>query len=235
MLSRPDKHDKKDPELLTQTHLEQKQANRRFRMLADFFERIEYMHLVPQLIRNPDRYLTVDNDPFGSDFLVQIAKKKTNTRNARLKKINNALRSVVPKLLSIEFFIDTKGRSHIRGKYKHWRYSGAWQSEDQFSDGTLRLLGLLWSLQEQQSLILLEEPELSLHPGIIKYIPQMIAKVQARKRRQIFLSTHSAEILTDKGIGLDEVLTLIPSEEGTKIQHASSIKNIKELLDGGLT
>lgn len=46
---------------------------------------------------------------------------------------------------------------------KHWRPQGGWQREASFSDGTLRLIGLLWFLSRGDSPLLLEEPELSLH------------------------------------------------------------------------
>jgi hypothetical protein len=39
-------------------------------------------------------------------------------------------------------------------------------------------------------------------------------RVQRRTGRQIFISTHSPDLLRDEGIGLDEVLLFIPKEEG---------------------
>ena len=36
------------------------------------------------------------------------------------------------------------------------------------------------------------------------------------------MSTHSADLLQDRGIGMDEVLLLIPANEGTKVQAAGS-------------
>lgn len=37
--------------------------------------------------------------------------------------------------------------------------------------------------------MLLEEPELSLHPEIVRVLPQMLARVQRRSGRQVFVST----------------------------------------------
>jgi len=79
--------------------------------------------------------------------------------------------------------------------------------------------------------LLLEEPELSLHPGVVRVLPQMLARVQRRTGRQVFLSTHSPDLLRDEGIGLDEVLLLIPGREGTKVKTAGS--HICALLAGG--
>ena len=49
------------------------------------------------------------------------------------------------------------------------------------------------------------------------------------------ISTHSADLLSDKGIGGEEVLLLSPSAEGTDVKVASSIREIRDLLEGGLS
>jgi hypothetical protein len=49
------------------------------------------------------------------------------------------------------------------------------------------------------------------------------------------LSTHSADLLSDKGIGGEEVLLLSPGAEGTDVRVASSIREICDLLEGGLS
>ena len=235
LLMRPNDDDKQDPAQLTQTHLEQVNVNRSFRELASFFESVRYLHIVPQLVRELDRSVGRSNDPFGGDFLEQIAKTQERTRVARLKRIRDALRVAVPQLAEIELARDDRGTPHLRGKYEHWRPQGAWQTEDQFSDGTLRLMGLLWVAMEGGGPLLLEEPELSLHPEIVRYLPQMFARVQRRTGSQIILSTHSPDLLRDEGIGLDEVLLLRPEREGTEVTAASAFQEIRDLLQGGMT
>jgi len=235
LVDRPNLEDKADPARLTQTYLEQVNVNREFRALASFFSSIRYLHIVPQLIREPDRSIGRPNDPFGGDFLEQLAKTQEKTRRARLRRIQEALRVAVPQLQEIELWRDSRGTPHLRGKYQHWRPQGAWQTEEQFSDGTLRLMGLLWVAMDREGPLLLEEPELSLHPEIVRVLPQMLARAQRRTGRQVFLSTHSPEMLRDEGIGLDEVLLLIPSAEGTEVRLASSYLDIRGLLEGGLS
>lgn len=235
LLMRPNDDDKQDQARLTQTHLEQVNVNRSFRELASFFESVRYQHIVPQLVREPDRSVGRPNDPFGGDFLEQIAKTQERTRVARLNRIRDALRVAVPQLAEIELARDDRGTPHLRGKYEHWRPQGAWQTEDQFSDGTLRLMGLLWVAMEGGGPLLLEEPEMSLHPEIVRYLPQMFARVQRRTGRQIILSTHSPDLLRDEGIGLDEVLLLRPGSEGTEVAPAGAFQEIRDLLQGGMT
>lgn len=235
LLSRPLPEDLKDLERLTQTFLEQVNTNREFRELAEFFGQVRYLHIVPQLVREPDRSVGRQNDPFGGDFLEQVARTTEKVRKGRLHRIRSALRVAVPQLQDLDLQRDERGTPHLRGKYAHWRPQGAWQTEDHFSDGTLRLLGLLWASLDGTGPLLLEEPELSLHPEVVRFLPQMFARIQRRGGRQIIVSTHSTDLLRDAGIGLDEVLLLTPAKEGTRVQRARDFRDVKALLEGGAT
>lgn len=234
LLKRPDTEDDADPERLRQTYLEQVNVNREFRDVAEFLASVRYMHIVPQLVREPDRSVGRTNDPFGGDFLEQIAGTNKRIRDSRLRTIVKALQVAVPQLEELELQSDVRGVPHLRGRYQHWRPHGAWQSEEHFSDGTLRLLGLLWAVTEGSGPLLLEEPELSLHPEIIRNIPQMFSRVQRRSGRQILVSSHSTEILNDPGVGSDEVLTLLPGKEGTSVQILANIDNVNIMRAAGM-
>lgn len=235
VLQRPNREDERDPQRLFQTYIENLTANQEFRHIADFFHTIRYLHIVPQLVRDPERSLGRTLDPFGSDFLHQLADTPERTRKSRLKRIENALRVAVPQLKELELWRDSRGAPHLRGKYEHWRPQGAWQTEEKFSDGTLRLIGLLWAVLDGSGPLLLEEPELSLHSEVVRFIPQMFARVQRRTGRQILVSTHSSDLLRDEGIGLDEALLLEPESGGTALRTAGSYSEIKALLEGGLS
>ena len=165
ILIRPYSADKEDPERLTQTYLEQVNVNKDFREVAEFFASVRYLHIVPQLVREPGRSVGRRNDPFGGDFLEQIARTPEKTQIARLHRILEALRVAVPQLKELELWRDVRGTPHLRGKYEHWRPQGAWQTEEQFSDGTLRLMGLLWAVLDGNGPMLLQEPEELTPPG----------------------------------------------------------------------
>jgi len=235
-LERPDEEDKNDKERLTQTHLEQISTNKDFRNIVDFLNSVQYMHLVPQLLKFPDAFSGPDlpEDPFGKGFLRTVAKTSKETRDSRLSKIQGILQKAVPQLRDLSFKEDV-GQPHLEVTYEHWRSNGAKQIETQLSDGTLRLIGLLWSLISGKGILLLEEPELSLHTAIVEQLPELFHSVQRSKKRQIIITTHSAELLSCRGISLSEILLLQTMNEGTNAKIAKDFTDIADLLHGGLT
>jgi predicted ATPase len=70
-----------------------------------------------------------------------------------------------------------------------------WASADQESDGTLRAAAILTALVQAPppSLIAIEEPELAIHPAALTVIRDFI--LDAQRRSQILITTHSPELL----------------------------------------
>ena len=237
LLDRPDKADKEDLDRLTQTALEQSAANAKFREIARFLRNVTYLHLVPQLIRfaNEIQGKVVENDPFGQGFLERVASVHPSTRRSRLKKIEHTLKIAVPQFEKLEFIRDNTGRPHLRARYFHWCSNEEGQREDQFSDGMLRLIGLLWALLESDSVVLLEEPELSLNIGIVSQLAPSISRLRRSGGSQILVSTQSDVLLREPGIDGREVLLLTPGEEGTVAKISSDVDLIRVLLEAGLT
>ena len=222
VIVRPRPEDLSDPARLTQTHLEQINNNADFRELGDYFAGTTYLHLVPQLLKHSDEISgrIIESDPFGQGLLHRIAKTQPRTRKARLDRIQKALEIAVPQFSQLEFEQDpVNGSPHLKANFKHWRGHGSWQREDQFSDGTLRLLGLLWALQEGDGLLLLEEPELSLNDAITEHIPLIIDRVLRMRKssRQVLISTHSDNLIAEVG-DPQSVLLLEPSGNGSIIR-----------------
>lgn len=237
-LKRPDDADRADKERLTETGLEQVNANKDFREIAQYFASLTYLHLVPQLLKHAELGAAgqLDGDPFGQSFLERIAKTSERTRSARLKKIEAALRACVPNMRNLKFERDeVTGGPHLGALYEHWRPDAGWQREDQFSDGTLRLLGIMWSLLEGDSLLLLEEPELSLNEAVVREIPPLLWDMQrkAKHKRQVFVTTHSRALLEHPSIDPREVLVLEPSANGTRVLPLS--REDIQLVEAGYT
>lgn len=238
LLRRPNIEDGADPERLTQTHLEQISANQRFRPIAEYFAKVRYFHLVPQVIRDPARAGSA-NDPFGGDFIAQMnSVHPPRIRSAWFKRISVALQAAVPKFESLDIEVDSTGRPHLIAGYRNWRPSPPRHTEVEFSDGTLRLIGLLWAVvgaPANGGILLLEEPELSLNAAIVRRLPTVLAVAQRdRGDLQVVLSTHAPELLEDEGVLPDEVLVLRVTDDGTVATLLSDIAEAADEVEAGL-
>ena len=235
IINRPDDDDVRDRALLTQTRLEQIAVNARFRKLAEFFGNITYLHLIPQLLKFSEQIggNRLENDPFGQGFLDRIARTPEKTRDARLRKIGEALSLAVPHFRDLRFVRDEVGRPHLEAMYQHYRPKAGWQTEEQFSDGTLRLIGILWSLLEGSSMLLMEEPEISLNNEVVRQIPVIIDRLQRgrKRKRQVVISTHSEAMLDNKGIDGRGVILLVPASEGSGARGLTD-DELQMLVDG---
>ncbi len=228
-----------DEETLKYTHLEQVNANREFRDLQVFFQNIEYLNVIPQLVRESSSLLQSysKEDYYGRNFLQKLAKMNERTQNSYFKKINEFLKIAVPQLEELKFIKDEMGVPHIEARYMHWRAKGSKQQESQFSDGTLRLIGFMFALIDSNGVILLEEPEINLHSGIIEQLPEFISKIQRSKKgaKQILITTHSYDMLANPGISSDEVILLQNTSEGTTINRVSDVAEIRPIVEAGLS
>jgi len=63
----------------------------------------------------------------------------------------------------------------------------------------------------------------------------MMARLGRKLDKQIIVSTHSADLLSEEGIAPEEVILLTTSSEGTAVSVASEVDQIKALLAGGMT
>ena len=247
LLRRPDADDRNDEERRTATALEQINVNRTFRDIAEFFNDIIYLHLVPQMVRHGAEIggNRLENDPFGQGFLERIANTNSNTRKSRLNRIAHALSHIVPQLEEIAFERDVNGQPHLKARFQNWRANDVWQREDQFSDGTLRLIGLFWSLLDRGGLLLLEEPEISLNRDIVLRLAGLIFSLSRpvrrrrdgerhRERRQVILTTHSSDLLCDQGIDGWEVFYITPGKDGSTVNAMAEDPRMRDVLRAGV-
>jgi predicted ATPase len=169
------------------------------------------------------------------DLIARIASAAENTRDSRLRRILHTLRDAVPQLERLELWNDARGTPHLRARRGQWRPQGAWQTEDQLSDGALRLIAILWAALDGAGPLLVEEPEISLHPEVVRRLLPTFEGIQRRSGRQLFISTHSADLVGDERIPLEDVLLLVPGEEETSVRPATEHKDLRALLEGTLT
>lgn len=228
LLLRPDDRDERDRELLTQTHLEQISANQGFRPIAEYFAKVNYFHLVPRVIRHGRPGADLGAREFGSSMIADMNATPSRTRNAWFRRITTALVSAVPGFESLELEVDSTGRPHLIAGYRNWRRNPSEQDETDFSDGTLRLIGLLRTIVSAPAnggILLLEEPELSLDTAIVRRLASLPAAAQRGTSMQVVLSTHAPELLDDEGVGEDGVLVLRVTDDGTTASLLSQIED----------
>lgn len=235
LLDRPTQADKQDAELLLATALEQRSANAKFRTLRDFLRSAEYIHVVPQLVRIPAQGdVRRFGKGLGTGLIAAMGEVPKKVRDARLRRVERGLTSVLPQFENLVWFQDKKGIPHLQAQYKHWRSKGAWQQESSFSDGTLRLIGLLWYLDQAGGPLLLEEPELSLHPAAVRQLPQILARLPDKTGRQVIMTSHSPDLVSDAGIEPAEVLVLRNDGSDTTVTSGDSIPELVSAAEAGL-
>lgn len=237
ILQRDEHSADEDSETKRYTHLEQPTANAKFREIKEVLQNAEYLNVIPQFVREADSMMLSSGmeDYYGRNFMKHMALLNEATRRSYLRVINEVLQLAVPQLKDLSFVKDEKGVPHLEAIYDHWRARGSKQNERMFSDGTIRLIGFLFAMLDGNGIILLEEPESNLHAAIVSAIPEFVAKIQRNKLRQVIITTHSYEILSNSGIRAEELIVLTPSQEGTMVQNGASMQTVRTMLEAGLS
>ena len=100
------------------------------------------------------------------------------------------------------------------------------------SDGTLRALGLITAVFQRPTppIVVIEEPELTMHPGALGAILDLLE--HASERMQVVVTTHSPDILDARWIE-ERHLRLLEWEDGrTKVSRISEAS--RDLLADGI-
>lgn len=213
------------PELY-QTYMEQSSRAKKFQDLADYFSQIRYFHLIPQLVKFRDEIAgkIMDGDPFGQAFIDRIHEANSRDRKRRLKKVEALLKNAIPNLIHVDLVMDKiTGKPHLEFKFSHGKNETK-HLEDQLSDGTLRLISVLWTCYEFSGHpILIEEPELSFSNGILENLHFFFKKSLEKSKNggQLFLSTHSRSLLSNPGINTRGFVIIEPLKEGSLARKAN--------------
>ena len=108
-------------------------------------------------------------------------------------------------------------RQDMAGAKYPWRFLA-----NNMSDGTLRGLGILVALfqgnhntQQRITLVGIEEPEVTLHPAAISVLLDGFR--DAADETQIVITSHSPDLLDDKGLNTEAILTVEAREGNTVV------------------
>ena len=135
--------------------------------------------------------------------------------------ILRTVKLIAPFLKDFELEPEEKNNELIVLRWKQKGYDDVF-SAAQLSDGTLRFICLatLLMLPEslQPSIIIIDEPELGLHPFAITVFSELVKKVSTKK--QIILSTQSVDLLNQ--FDADDVIVADCGDEGSILRRLSA-------------
>jgi predicted ATPase len=173
----------------------------------------------PQKVDLPSDFLSESADNLA--LVLNDLENRSETRNAineHLKKFNESAEAVTTRLFggTIQLVVHEQGFQEIPAT--------------RLSDGTLRYLCLLAVLchPEPPPLVCLEEPEIGLHPDILKTVAELL--VQAAERTQVIVTTHSDILVSALTQNAESVLVCERGEDGTRLTRLESEK-LKDWLE----
>ncbi|MYE89821.1 AAA family ATPase [Candidatus Poribacteria bacterium] len=181
-----------------------------FRPVYEAFSQMGFYSLNPDKIRDlqsPDPGDLLIRD--GSNLASVLAQLSPSVK----ERIEKYLAAVVPGVHAVEVReIGPKEtlefRQGVAGAKHPWRFLA-----NNMSDGTLRVLGILVALfqenrdpQKRVLLVGIEEPEIALHPAAAEVLLDGLR--DAANNTQIILTSHSPDLLDDKDLDPDSILAV---------------------------
>ena len=210
------------------------------RLGASYFRKmlagIRYIHPNPKkMLERADRY-----DPdHGTGFFQHAGRFSDQQLDAVVDRIRPIMASVVPEIPNLSYQRMGLGTELVFYSDTPVRGASGVYSHEQFSEGTLRLLGLLFdlaTLPRDTSVVLIEEPETFLQASVVRSLPSLLAEVAMNRDVQMIISTHSPELI-DSELVLPSQVLMLRSENGETTGQLLSESNdprIKAVVSAGL-
>ena len=197
---------------------------------------IRYIHPNPKkMLERSDRY-----DPdHGTGFFQYAGRFSDQQLDAVVDRIRPIMASVVPEVPNLSYQRMGLGTEVVFYSDTPVRGANSVYSHEQFSEGTLRLLGLLFDLAmlpRDTSVVLIEEPETFLQASVVRSLPSLLAEVAMNRDVQMVISTHSPELI-DSELVLPSQVLVLRSENGETTGELLSQSNdprIKAVVVAGL-
>ena len=164
-----------------------------YRHLYEFLTGMSFYNIYPntltELQKPANPYPLDEHGANLASTLRELQRSKSN-----LLPLEKAIRAVIPD--AVDFQVRQVGGYLVtRLRHEISEDTRALFELAQESDGTLRMLGILAALYQDppRTLIALEEPELTIHPGALRLLWEEIEN--AASRSQIIITTHSPDLL----------------------------------------
>lgn len=162
-------------------------------------------------MQDPDSGQILRPDGSNAASVLQELLRGDNASEVK-EEINRILETIVPQTSAV---IPKKHGNKLSMTFSQEWGQGKKLSFDAFSmsDGTLRSLGLIMAVFQKPSpsVLVIEEPEATMHPGALGAILDLI--LRASKTMQVVVTTHSPELLNAKWV-TDDKLRIISWQEG---------------------
>ena len=197
---------------------------------------IRYIHPNPKkMLERADRY-----DPdHGTGFFQHAGRFSDQQLDAVVDRIRPIMASVVPEIPNLSYQRMGLGTEVVFYSDTPVRGASGVYSHEQFSEGTLRLLGMLFdlaTLPRDTSVVLIEEPETFLQASVVRSLSSLLAEVAMNRDVQMVISTHSPELI-DSELVLPSQVLMLRSENGETTGELLSESNdprIKAVVSAGL-
>lgn len=165
-------------------------ASGNFHLMRRFIKRMGFYTLSTDLLREPQKPSNVTPLDEKGQNLSSVLREMTKDRQPAVSIISEALGQIVPGIHS--FSVSQVGGYFVTRLHHE---SGSAFELAQESDGTLRMLGILTALYQvpPRTLIAIEEPELTIHPGALGVLCDAIR--EASSFSQVLITTHSPDLI----------------------------------------
>lgn len=196
-----------------------------FRPLYDALTHMGFYNLNPDVIREPqapDPGEVLKRD--GSNIASVLGSLESDGNKKRivelLSKVVPGITDITSKLLGKKETLEFRQR--VGTNSDPWRFMS-----ENMSDGTLRALGVLTALFQSTAnrkypipLVGIEEPETAVHPGAAGILRDGIRL--ASHSTQVIVTSHSPDLLDDKELTADNILSVVNTNGDTVIAGLDS-------------
>ena len=168
-------------------------GDERIKPLRDFLTNMMMYSIYPDVLREPQKYNNITPmQPRGDNWISILYQQE---RAYWKKDLISALDKLTGEIDDLRV---KKASGYLMAEFRHkgrGQKEKKWFGADLESDGTLRVAGLITALLQEPplSVIGIEEPELTVHPGALSLIYDYLE--EASHRSQIFVTTHSPILL----------------------------------------